>query len=162
MLTTVPNQNPPFPPTLLLSLWSTTQHTPQSVDHGLQHAGILPTTCLKPNPRLRIPNLLHQISEQGGYAYVSMSVLAAAGDLRAAEATREMAWEQLHSGPWHSVLPVWRDAYSMACLYVAKLHHRAGDFGEALKVFGHGTDHGRHTSAPGFARCGREGNGESE
>ncbi|KAJ9697917.1 hypothetical protein PVL29_007159 [Vitis rotundifolia] len=80
------------------------------------------------------PNLLHQISEQGGYAYVSMSVLAAAGDLRAAEATREMAWEQLHSGPWHSVLPVWRDAYSMACLYVAKLHHRAGDFGEALKV----------------------------
>ncbi|RVX13028.1 Lysine-specific demethylase JMJ30 [Vitis vinifera] len=63
-----------------------------------------------------------------------MSVLAAAGDLRAAEATREMAWEQLHSGPWHSVLPVWRDAYSMACLYVAKLHHRAGDFGEALKV----------------------------
>ncbi|WJZ88561.1 hypothetical protein VitviT2T_007844 [Vitis vinifera] len=80
------------------------------------------------------PNLLLQISEQGGYAYVSMSVLAAAGDLRAAEATREMAWEQLHSGPWHSVLPVWRDAYSMACLYVAKLHHRAGDFGEALKV----------------------------
>ncbi|CAJ1940786.1 unnamed protein product [Sphenostylis stenocarpa] len=32
-----------------------------------------------------------------------------------------MAWEQLHSGPWHSVLPVWRDAYSMACLHVALL-----------------------------------------
>lgn len=80
------------------------------------------------------PSLLLKISEQGGYAYVSMSTLAAAGDYRAAETAREMAWEQLHSGPWHSVLPVWRDAYSMACLHVAKLHYSGGDFKEAIRV----------------------------
>ncbi|KAK3020435.1 hypothetical protein RJ639_047559 [Escallonia herrerae] len=78
--------------------------------------------------------LLQRISEQGGYAYVGMSALAAAGDSRAAEAAREMAWEQLHSGPWHSVLPVWRDAYSMACLHVAKFHYSNGDFKETLRV----------------------------
>ncbi|GMQ00711.1 hypothetical protein CsSME_00047679 [Camellia sinensis var. sinensis] len=80
------------------------------------------------------PNILHKISEQGGYAYVGMSALASAGDLRAAEAAREMAWEQLHSGPWHSVLPIWRDAYSMACLNVAKFHYSNSDFREALSV----------------------------
>ncbi|KAA8549559.1 hypothetical protein F0562_001423 [Nyssa sinensis] len=80
------------------------------------------------------PNLLQKISEQGGYAYVSMAVLAAAGDFRAAEAAREMAWEQLHSGPWHSVLPIWRDAYSMACLHVAKFYYANADFREALRV----------------------------
>ncbi|KAK7257861.1 hypothetical protein RIF29_32138 [Crotalaria pallida] len=80
------------------------------------------------------PALLHSISEHGGYAYVSMAAMAAAGDFRAAEAAREMAWEQLHSGPWHSVLPVWRDAYSMACLHVAKHHFSNGEFREALRV----------------------------
>lgn len=79
-------------------------------------------------------NLLQSISSHGGYAYVSMATLAASGDFRAAEAAREMAWEQLHSGPWHSVLPVWRDAYSMACLYVAKFHYRNGEFKDALRV----------------------------
>ncbi|KAK7262554.1 hypothetical protein RJT34_30128 [Clitoria ternatea] len=78
--------------------------------------------------------LLHAISEHGGYAYVSMAALAAGGDIRAAEAAREMAWEQLHSGPWHSVLPVWRDAYSMACLHVARHHYGSGEFKEALRV----------------------------
>lgn len=63
-----------------------------------------------------------------------MSSLAAAGDIRAAEAVREMAWEQLHSGPWHSVLPVWRDAYSMACLQVAKCCYENGEFKEALRA----------------------------
>ncbi|KAK6925680.1 Cupin-like domain 8 [Dillenia turbinata] len=63
-----------------------------------------------------------------------MAALAASGDFRAAEAAREMAWEQLHSGPWHSVLPVWRDAYSMACIHVAKFHHKSGEFKEALRV----------------------------
>lgn len=63
-----------------------------------------------------------------------MASLAAAGDVRAAEAVREMAWEQLHSGPWHSVLPVWRDAYSMACLHVAKHHYGNGEFKEALRA----------------------------
>ncbi|WCJ36953.1 Bifunctional peptidase and arginyl-hydroxylase JMJD5 [Euphorbia peplus] len=80
------------------------------------------------------PNLLQSISSHGGYAYVSMATLAASGDSGAAEAALDMAWEQLHSGPWHSVLPVWRDAYSMACLYVAKLQFGKGDFGEALRV----------------------------
>ncbi|KAL6957774.1 [histone H3]-dimethyl-L-lysine(36) demethylase [Sarracenia purpurea var. burkii] len=79
-------------------------------------------------------NILQNISEEGGYAYVGMSALAAAGDFRAAEAAREMAWEQLHSGPWHSVLPIWRDAYSMACLNVAKFHYAKGEFREALRV----------------------------
>ncbi|KAL3718674.1 hypothetical protein ACJRO7_003747 [Eucalyptus globulus] len=78
--------------------------------------------------------LLRDISEHGGYAYAAMSGLAAAGDVRAAEAAREMAWEQLHSGPWHSVLPAWRDAYSMACLHVARLHYRGGELKEALRV----------------------------
>lgn len=80
------------------------------------------------------PRLLQSISEHGGYAYVRMAVLAAAGDFRAAEAAREMAWEQLHSGPWHSVLPVWRDAYSMACLHVAKYHYSIGEFKDALRA----------------------------
>ncbi|KAL1832069.1 hypothetical protein ACET3Z_001720 [Daucus carota] len=80
------------------------------------------------------PFLLHQISEHGGYAYVSMYTLGAGGDHRAAEAAREMAWEQLHSGPWNSVLPVWRDAYSMACLLVAKHCCGAGEYKEALRV----------------------------
>ncbi|KAL5055828.1 hypothetical protein RYX36_036510 [Vicia faba] len=78
--------------------------------------------------------LLHSIYEHGGYAYVRMASQAAAGDVRAAEAVREMAWEQLHSGPWHSVLPVWRDAYSMACLHVAKHHYGNGEFKEALRA----------------------------
>ncbi|KAI9081805.1 hypothetical protein K1719_036067 [Acacia pycnantha] len=75
--------------------------------------------------------LLHSISEHGGYAYVSMAAL---GDFRAAEAAREMAWEQLHSGPPHSVFPVWRDAYSMACLHLAKHHYINGEFKEALRA----------------------------
>lgn len=91
---------------------------------------------LLPTPTLDAErsNLLQRISEEGGFAYVNVSSLAAGGDFRAAEAAREMAWEQLHSGPWHSVLPVWRDAYSMACLHVAAFHLGAGQFREALKV----------------------------
>ncbi|KAK4790385.1 hypothetical protein SAY86_017689 [Trapa natans] len=77
--------------------------------------------------------LLRDIACHGGYAFVSMAAQAA-GDLRAAEASREMAWEQLHSGPWHSVLPIWRDAYSMACLHVASFHYRNGEFEEALRA----------------------------
>ncbi|KAJ8759611.1 hypothetical protein K2173_008792 [Erythroxylum novogranatense] len=79
-------------------------------------------------------NLLQSITSHGGYAFVSMATLATSGDYRAAEAAREMAWEQLHSGPWHSVLPVWRDAYSMACLQLANLHYANEDYTEALKA----------------------------
>ena len=101
------------------------------------HGGELPSS----DDHLETPTLdresaalLHSISEHGGYAYVSMAALATAGDFRAAEAAREMAWEQLHSGPWHSVLPVWRDAYSMACLHVARHHYGGGGFKEALRA----------------------------
>ncbi|KAM2046823.1 hypothetical protein ACFX1T_005565 [Malus domestica] len=79
-------------------------------------------------------HLLQSISEQGSYAYVRIESRAAARDLRAGEAAREMAWEQLHSDPWNSVLPVWRDAYYMACLHVAKLHVAAGEFRDALRA----------------------------
>ncbi|XWS28262.1 hypothetical protein CRYUN_Cryun25bG0051400 [Craigia yunnanensis] len=78
--------------------------------------------------------LLQSITSHGGYAYAGMATLAAAGDQRAAEAAHEMAWEQLHSGPWHSILPVWRDAYSMACLHVAKFHFSNGEFRDALRT----------------------------
>ncbi|KAK8601927.1 hypothetical protein V6N13_058405 [Hibiscus sabdariffa] len=77
--------------------------------------------------------LLESITSHGGYAFTRMAALAAAGDQRAAEAACEMAWEQLHSGPWHSVLPVWRDAYSMACLHVAKFHFSNCEFRDALR-----------------------------
>ncbi|RWW04846.1 hypothetical protein BHE74_00013577 [Ensete ventricosum] len=78
--------------------------------------------------------LLRRITEEGGFAYVSSAEKAAGGDLRAAEAAREMAWEQLHSGPWHEVVPAWRDAYAMACLHVAELRAGAGERKEALRA----------------------------
>lgn len=68
--------------------------------------------------------LLRQITEEGGFAFVASAEKAAAGDLRAAEAAREMAWEQLHSGPWSEVGTAWRDAYALACLHVARLRTR--------------------------------------
>ena len=94
-----------------------------------------------PNDHFSTPTLdaesstiLQSISSQGGYAYVRMATLASTGDFRAAEAAREMAWEQLHSGPWHSVLPIWRDAYSVACLHLARFHYRDGELKEDLRV----------------------------
>ncbi|XVF47442.1 hypothetical protein PTKIN_Ptkin03bG0108900 [Pterospermum kingtungense] len=92
------------------------------------------TTISTPTLDSESPALLQSITSHGGYAYTRMATLAAAGDKRAAEAAREMAWEQLHSGPWHSVLPVWRDAYSMACLHVAKFHFSNGEFTDALRA----------------------------
>ncbi|XP_057797827.1 lysine-specific demethylase JMJ30 [Salvia miltiorrhiza] len=82
----------------------------------------------------QLPSLLHQITEEGGYAFTSIATRAAAGDVRAAEAARELAWEQLHSGPWHSVVPIWRDAYAMACLSVARCHSRSGELEQALRA----------------------------
>ncbi|CAO2832919.1 unnamed protein product [Amaranthus hypochondriacus] len=81
------------------------------------------------------PGILQRVSEEGGgYAFARMAAAAREGDVRAAEIAREMAWEQLHGGPWNSVLPIWRDAYSMACLHVAKHHFAGGDLEETLKV----------------------------
>lgn len=67
---------------------------------------------------------------RGRRAAASLASLAAEGDGRAAEAAHEMAWEQLHSAPWHAVHPAWRDAYALSCLHLAA-HHDARD---ALRV----------------------------
>lgn len=54
-------------------------------------------------------------------------------DEGAAEAAYEMAWEQLHSGPWQSVPVVWRDAFSVSCLSLALCHHHARQPDKALR-----------------------------
>ncbi|KAG2271191.1 hypothetical protein Bca52824_065746 [Brassica carinata] len=48
---------------------------------------------------------------------------------RARRRRRVMAWGSFTPVPG-TPLPVWRDAYSMACLHVAKFHFAAGEFGE--------------------------------
>lgn len=78
--------------------------------------------------------LLRQITEEGGFAFVASADKAVAGDLGAAEAAREMAWEQLHSGPWSVVGHAWRDAYALACLHVARLRRAAADRRAALRA----------------------------
>ncbi|KAF3331116.1 putative lysine-specific demethylase JMJD5 isoform X1 [Carex littledalei] len=78
--------------------------------------------------------LLRQITEEGGFAFVSSVEKAAAGDIRAAEAAREMAWEQLHTGPWNEVVLAWRDAYAMACLHMAEIKSSGGERREALRT----------------------------
>ena len=77
--------------------------------------------------------LLRRITEEGGFAFVASAEKAAAGDVRAAEAAREMAWEQLHSAPRDEVGAAWRDAYALACLHVARLR-AGGDRAAALKA----------------------------
>lgn len=41
------------------------------------------------------------------------------GRSRLAEAVQQVAWEKLHSGDWHTVAVVWRDAYAAACILAA-------------------------------------------
>ncbi|XP_020587490.1 lysine-specific demethylase JMJ30 [Phalaenopsis equestris] len=118
--------------------------------------------------------LLRRITEEGGFAFVKSAELAAAGDLRSAEAAREMAWEQLHSGPWNEVVPTWRDAYAMASLLVADIRSSAGDLKEALRVLDMGLIMGgpllrqelevavrkiAMMSAPNEVECSRKSNG---
>nr|CAB3483437.1 unnamed protein product [Digitaria exilis] len=74
--------------------------------------------------------LLRRITEEGGFAFVASAEKAAAGDVRAAEAAREMAWEQLHSAPRDEVGAAWRDAYALACLHVAALRAAAAGVGD--------------------------------
>ncbi|KAK8936225.1 hypothetical protein KSP39_PZI013935 [Platanthera zijinensis] len=78
--------------------------------------------------------LLRRIMEEGGLAFVNSTKLAEAGNLREAEAALDMAWEQLHSGPWDEVVSTWRDAYALACLLVAEIRSCAGELQEALRV----------------------------
>ncbi|XP_066394561.1 lysine-specific demethylase JMJ30-like isoform X2 [Miscanthus floridulus] len=89
----------------------------------------------------RVSALLREITVEGGFAFVASAEKAGVGDLRAAEAAREMAWEQLHSGPWSEVGTAWRDAYALACLHVARLRTRTrgasggdGDRSAALRA----------------------------
>ncbi|CAD6218719.1 unnamed protein product [Miscanthus lutarioriparius] len=89
----------------------------------------------------RVSALLREITGEGGFAFVASAEKAGVGDLRAAEAAREMAWEQLHSGPWSEVGTAWRDAYALACLHVARLRTRTrgasggdGDRSAALRA----------------------------
>jgi [histone H3]-dimethyl/trimethyl-L-lysine36 demethylase len=79
----------------------------------------------------RVSALLREITGEGGFAFVASAEKAGAGDLRAAEAAREMAWEQLHSGPWSEVGTAWRDAYALACLNVARLRTHAASGGDS-------------------------------
>jgi len=74
--------------------------------------------------------LLRRITEEGGFAFVASAEKAAAGDVRAAEAAREMAWEQLHSAPRDEVGAAWRDAYALACLHVAAPRGAGGGGGD--------------------------------
>ncbi|KAL4425057.1 hypothetical protein ABPG77_001835 [Micractinium sp. CCAP 211/92] len=41
------------------------------------------------------------------------------GSQRLAEAVQQVAWEKLHTGDWHAVATVWRDAYVAACILAA-------------------------------------------
>ncbi|XP_031488369.1 lysine-specific demethylase JMJ30 [Nymphaea colorata] len=78
--------------------------------------------------------LLRKIADGGGFAFVAVAERAESGDAGAAETAQEMAWEQLHSGPWHAVEPVWRDAYSLSCLHLARIRYASGDIRAALRV----------------------------
>jgi hypothetical protein len=75
------------------------------------------------------------VRHEGGVVFAGLAEKAwRGGDEEAAEAAYELAWEELHSGPWKSVPLVWRDAYSLSCLALASCHHRANRHVEALKV----------------------------
>ncbi|KAH7276963.1 hypothetical protein KP509_39G028400 [Ceratopteris richardii] len=69
--------------------------------------------------------VVEQVRCLGGFEYVKLAEKAAKGDEFAAEAAHEMAWEQLHCGPWHDVDHAWRDAYALSCLRLAA--HRIHD-----------------------------------
>lgn len=77
--------------------------------------------------------MLETLSKQGGAGFVALVSLAETGDKRAAEEIHDMAWEQLHSGPWHAVDAVWRDAYSLSSLFIAACFEREGRLEKALK-----------------------------
>lgn len=76
-----------------------------------------------------------QVRNEGGVLFAGLAKKAWLGaDEEAADAAYELAWEELHAGPWQSVSLVWRDAFSLSCLSLASCHHRANQPVEALKV----------------------------
>ncbi|BBM97877.1 [protein]-arginine 3-hydroxylase / protease [Marchantia polymorpha subsp. ruderalis] len=81
-----------------------------------------------------IDELLEALRKQGGFGYVALTALAESGDRTAAGEIYEMAWEQLHSGPWSEVHSAWRDAFSLACLLLSNCIERdEGDLEQCLK-----------------------------
>ncbi|KAJ7566847.1 hypothetical protein O6H91_02G121000 [Diphasiastrum complanatum] len=68
---------------------------------------------------VRTQRLLETIREQGGFAFVNLIMRVKGGDAAAAEIAYDMAWEQLHSGPWHAVHTAWRDAFTLSCILMA-------------------------------------------
>ncbi|CAM6129797.1 unnamed protein product [Calypogeia fissa] len=77
--------------------------------------------------------MLENLSKHGGAGFVALVRMAERGDKHAAEEIHDMAWEQLHSGPWHAVDAVWRDAYSLSSLFMAACSEREGRLEKALK-----------------------------
>ncbi|XP_024402842.1 lysine-specific demethylase JMJ30 [Physcomitrium patens] len=85
--------------------------------------------------RTQVLEFLKQVRNEGGVVFAGLSEKAWCGtDEKAAEAAYELAWEELHGGPWQSVSLVWRDAFSLSCLSLASCHHHANRPAEALKV----------------------------
>jgi len=78
---------------------------------------------------------LSQVRNEGGVVFAGLAEKAWRGaDEKAAEAAYELAWEELHAGPWQSVPLVWRDAFALSCLSLSSCHQRANRPVEALKV----------------------------
>ncbi|KAG0625822.1 hypothetical protein M758_2G082700 [Ceratodon purpureus] len=83
----------------------------------------------------QVLQFLNQVRNEGGVVYAGLAEKAWRGaDEEAAEAAYELAWEELHAGPWQNVPLVWRDAFSLSCLSLASCHYRANRPIEALKV----------------------------
>ncbi|KAL2650231.1 hypothetical protein R1flu_018359 [Riccia fluitans] len=81
-----------------------------------------------------IHELLEAVRRQGGFGYAALVKLAESGDRNAAEEIYDMAWEQLHSGPWNEVDSAWRDAFSLACLILSDcIERQTGDLDLCLK-----------------------------
>eukprot|EP00850_Spirogloea_muscicola_P021956 SM000269S09911 [mRNA] locus=s269:137920:140796:- [translate_table: standard] len=101
-------------------------------------------------PRERLAPLLAALRADGGglcaarleAAVAAFPASAAAAEAAAAveeacrwlcEQARDLAWEQLHTGPWKDVPVAWRDAYALAGWGLAALALRAGRPAEALR-----------------------------
>lgn len=90
---------------------------------------------MPPVAESQVLTFLNQVRNEGGVVFAGLAEKAWCGaDEEAAEAAYELAWEELHAGPWQSVPVVWRDAFSLSCLSLASCHYRANRPVEALKV----------------------------
>ncbi|CAK9863977.1 unnamed protein product [Sphagnum jensenii] len=85
-------------------------------------------------PSLLLP-FLDQLRRNGGIMCAGLLAEACGGakEEGPAEAAHDMAWEQLHTGAWHSVPLVWRDAFSLSCLCLASHRQYARQLDQALR-----------------------------